>query len=75
MEDKKCSKGYIWITIILLGLNTFFLGGIWCTLKHGCHNKDAFCPIAGHSMSMSPEKMMCPIPSKAMSTPVSQTNP
>lgn len=72
MTEEKNKKGYIWTIIILLALNTFFLAGIWCSVKHAHHSKQAFCPITGKNVSA--DKMMCPITGKEQVAPSPQTN-
>ena len=47
--------------VVLLAINTFFLGGIWCAMKcpYGA-SKASFCPF-GSKMGK-----MCPITGKAL---------
>ncbi len=57
-----CNKCQNWLIILLLALNTFFLGSIWCSLNHcGYKTAKGLCPISGQMMSSDPSKMMCPI--------------
>ena len=56
---KSCNCGK-WIVILLLALNTFFLAGIWCTLKHSCGQK-SYCPLG-----MKGQGKFCPFTGKIM---------
>ena len=67
-EDKKCETkccGFFkWFLVALLLLNTYFLGGIWCAITHGCKmgdGKGSFCPF--HKMGSN---KMCPITGKML---------
>ena len=57
-----CNKGKSFLIILLLALNTFFLGSIWFSLKCAGHG-DKMCPFSGKMMGSDPSKMYCPIPS------------
>ncbi|HLF17294.1 MAG TPA: hypothetical protein VI749_00160 [Candidatus Omnitrophota bacterium] len=47
--------------VVLLATNTFFLGGIWCTLKYPYGtSKSSFCPFG------SKAGKMCPITGKVL---------
>ena len=58
-EDKKCDnqgckccgcKSVKLLIMLLLLLNTFFLGGIWCAVTQGCHSTGKMCPFSGKMM-------------------------
>ena len=56
-----CNKGKSFLIIILLALNTFFLGSIWFSMK-SCSHGAGVCPFGGKMMSSDQSKMYCPIP-------------
>lgn len=62
--ETKCGGFFKWVFIALLLLNTYFLGGIWCALTHGCmtgYGQGSFCPF-----SRKDSGKMCPITGKMM---------
>ena len=61
-EDTKCEnqgckccscKAGKWLVMLILLLNTFFLGGIWCAVTKGCATKGKICPVTGKMMGGS----------------------
>ena len=52
------SKFLKWFLVVILLLNTFFIGSIWCSMKCG-YGKNSFCPFSGKAK-------VCPISGKTM---------
>jgi len=54
------------LIIIILGINTFFIGSIWCKLKCSTcfsHDKSKFCPWTAKGSAK-----ICPITGKPLET-------
>lgn len=59
MNGKNCNA-YKLIIVILLLINTFFIGSIWCKLVMQCSDKK-FCPI-----TKDKSVKMCPLTGKSL---------
>lgn len=57
--NKKCCGFWKSFLVIILLLNTFFIGSIWCTLKYGYGGKASFCPFGMKGK-------VCPITGKSL---------